>query len=67
MKTVLPTKAEARALLTEHVSDTYQRFHAEMVGRAVEGYAEKLRGRMNAIKSSKTKERPGRDKEKAEK
>ncbi len=38
----LPTKDEARTLLAEHVSDTYQRFHAEMVGRAVEGYAEKL-------------------------
>lgn len=38
----LPTKTEARALLNEHVIDTYQRFHAEMVGRAVEGYAEKL-------------------------
>jgi predicted hydrolase (HD superfamily) len=38
----LPTKEEARALLFEHVTDTYQRFHAEMVGRAVEGYAEKL-------------------------
>ncbi|OGG88669.1 hypothetical protein A2592_02195 [Candidatus Kaiserbacteria bacterium RIFOXYD1_FULL_42_15] len=38
----LPTKDEARALLTEYVTDTYQRFHAEMVARAVEGYAEKL-------------------------
>ncbi len=42
MRTILPTKDEARSLLAEHVSDTYQRFHAEMVGRAVEGYAEKL-------------------------
>jgi putative nucleotidyltransferase with HDIG domain len=38
----LPTKEEARGLLAEHVTDTYQRFHAEMVARAVEGYAEKL-------------------------
>ena len=38
----LPTRDEARALLAEHVNDTYQRFHAEMVGRAVEGYAKKL-------------------------
>lgn len=42
MKTILPTKDEAQTLLAEHVTDTYQRFHAEMVGRAVEGYAEKL-------------------------
>ena len=42
MKVILPTKDEARALLAEHVSDIYQRFHAEMVGRALEGYAEKL-------------------------
>jgi predicted hydrolase (HD superfamily) len=40
MKTPLPTKAEAGALLHEHVSDTYQRYHATMVARAVEGYAE---------------------------
>lgn len=38
----LPTKDEARALLATHVSDTYQRFHAEMVGLAMEGYAEKF-------------------------
>lgn len=38
----LPTKDEARALLHAHVKDEYQRLHAEMVGRAVEGYAEKL-------------------------
>ena len=42
MNVTLPTKDEARVLLAEHVTDTYQRFHAEMVGRAVEGYAEKL-------------------------
>lgn len=35
----LPTKAEARELLQEHVQDTYQQFHAEMVGAAVEAYA----------------------------
>jgi predicted hydrolase (HD superfamily) len=38
----LPNKAEARTLLNSYVEDTYQRFHAEMVGRAVEGYGEKL-------------------------
>ena len=42
MKINLPNKDEARTLLNEHVQDTYQRFHASMVGRAVEGYAEKL-------------------------
>ncbi len=42
MATTLPTKEEARELLHSHVEDTYQRFHAEMVGRAVEGYGEKL-------------------------
>ncbi len=42
MNTPLPTKDEAQALLTSHVRDTYQQFHAEMVGRAVEGYALKL-------------------------
>ncbi len=39
---ILPTKDEARTILAAHVTDTYQRFHAEMVGRAVEGYGEKL-------------------------
>jgi len=38
----LPTKAEAKVLLEEHVQDTYQRFHALMVGTAMEGYAKKL-------------------------
>ena len=38
----LPTKDEARKLLEEHVSDSYQRFHALMVGTAMEGYAKKL-------------------------
>lgn len=37
----LPTKDEARALLATYVTDTYQRLHAEMVGRAMAGYAEK--------------------------
>jgi len=39
---ILPTKDEARALLSQHVQDTYQRFHAEMVAVAMEGYATKL-------------------------
>ena len=39
---MLPTKTEARALLEEHVQDEYQRFHALMVGTAMEGYAQKL-------------------------
>jgi len=34
-----PTKAEARTLLHEYVTDEYQRHHAEMVGAAVAGYA----------------------------
>lgn len=38
----LLTKDEARTILHSHVADTYQRLHAEMVGRAVEGYAEIL-------------------------
>ena len=42
MTSSLPTKNEARTLLAAHVTDPYQRFHAEMVGRAVEGYADKL-------------------------
>ena len=39
---VLPTKEEARKLLEEHVKDEYQRYHAQMVATAMEGYAEKL-------------------------
>jgi len=35
----LPTKEEARALLEQHVQDTYQRHHALMVATALEGYA----------------------------
>ena len=38
---MLPTIAEARALLEEHVKDEYQRHHAEMVAIAMEGYARK--------------------------
>lgn len=38
----LPSKDEARKLLHEHVKDEYQRFHAEMVAAAMEGYAKKL-------------------------
>lgn len=39
---ILPTKQEAQKLLENHVQDTYQRFHARMVGTALEGYAKKL-------------------------
>ena len=35
----LPTKDEARRLLSEHVQDTYQRYHAEMVAAAMAEYA----------------------------
>mgnify|MGYP001979331758 CR=1 FL=1 len=38
----LPTRDEAKALLEKHVQDDYQRFHALMVGTALEGYAKKL-------------------------
>lgn len=38
----LPTREEAKKLLEEHVQDEYQRYHALMVGTAMEGYAEKL-------------------------
>jgi len=38
----LPTKDEARTRLHTHVKDTYQRFHAEMVGCATQGYAQKF-------------------------
>ncbi len=37
----IPTTDEARALLGKHVTDPYQRFHAEMVGAAMAGYANK--------------------------
>lgn len=35
----LPNREEARKLLCSHVTDPYQRFHAEMVGAAMAGYA----------------------------
>ncbi len=35
----LPTKEEAQKLLEQHVSDEYQRYHAGMVGAAMQGYA----------------------------
>ncbi len=35
----LPTRTEATTLLETHVTDTYQRYHALMVGTAMEGYA----------------------------
>lgn len=35
----LPTKESATALLHQHVSDEYQRLHAQMVATAMEGYA----------------------------
>ncbi len=38
----LPTKEEAIQILETHVQDEYQRFHARMVGTAMEGYAKKL-------------------------
>ncbi len=33
------TKQEAQNILEEHVKDEYQRYHAQMVATAVEGYA----------------------------
>lgn len=39
---VLPTKQQAKELLESHVSDTYQRYHALMVGIALKGYANLL-------------------------
>lgn len=44
----LPTKNEAEQLLHEHVSDTYQRYHALMVATAMAGYA-RLRGEDEAL------------------
>ncbi len=35
----LPTREEAHKLLESHVSDEYQKYHAEMVGTAMDGYA----------------------------
>ena len=39
MSSILPTKEEAQELLYLNVTDTYQRYHALMVGTALEGYA----------------------------
>ena len=38
----LPIRDEAKTLLEEYVQDDYQRFHALMVGTAMEGYATQL-------------------------
>ena len=35
----LPTRIAAKTLLEQHVKDEYQRYHALMVGTAMEGYA----------------------------
>ena len=35
----LPNRTEAKVLLEKHVKNDYQRFHALMVGTAMEGYA----------------------------
>ena len=37
----LPNRDDARVLLASYVTDPYQRFHAEMVGAAMAGYAKK--------------------------
>ena len=42
MDTYLPTKEEAKELLYQYVTDEYQRYHAFMVGTALEGYARLL-------------------------
>ena len=39
-----PSRKEAQELLESHVKDEYQRFHAKMVGSAMEGYAERFGG-----------------------
>jgi predicted hydrolase (HD superfamily) len=38
----LPTKEEAKEILEKYVKDEYQRYHALMVGTAMEGYAHKF-------------------------
>jgi len=38
----LPSREEAQALLEKHVKDEYQRYHAQMVALAMEGYAEQF-------------------------
>jgi predicted hydrolase (HD superfamily) len=40
----LPSKIESRELLHKHVKDEYQRYHGEMVGTAMEGYAQQFGG-----------------------
>lgn len=40
MNFMLPSRKDAKKLLEEHVADSYQRMHAEMVACAMEGYAE---------------------------
>ncbi|MES2215783.1 MAG: HD domain-containing protein [Patescibacteria group bacterium] len=35
----LPTRTAAKELLAQHVKDQYQRYHAEMVATAMDGYA----------------------------
>ncbi len=40
----LPSKEEAKALLEKHVQNEYQRYHALMVGTAMEGYAPLFQG-----------------------
>ena len=35
----LPTRTDAKTILETHVADTYQRYHALMVGTAMAGYA----------------------------
>ncbi len=40
----LPTREEIHSILEEHVKDEYQRYHAEMVATAMEGYAELFSG-----------------------
>ncbi len=39
---MLPTREQAQELLHSHVTDTYQRHHALMVGTALEGYGKKF-------------------------
>ena len=43
----LPSRIEAEELLDSHVKDEYQRLHARMVGRAMEGYAAQFGGDPN--------------------
>ncbi len=38
----LPTRENAKQLLEKHVSDDYQKIHAQMVARVLEAYADKL-------------------------